>query len=120
MNEHGKSDSPIVPKKLTNKVCGAPQSAELVEGRGLAKGNSDSQTRSRTQSRKDLYQEWIRIRQAAQKDKNVLIHLPAYAFDPRQEPSAVIPHAGICAGGAGQPASLPQSVPLPLGLLEAL
>jgi hypothetical protein len=30
-------------------------------------------------------------------------------FDLRQEPSAVIPRAGICAGGAGQPASLPQT-----------
>jgi hypothetical protein len=30
------------------------------------------------------------------------------AFDPRQEPGAVVPHAGICAGGAGQPASLPR------------
>jgi len=27
---------------------------------------------------------------------------------PRQEPGAVIPLAGICAGGAGQPASLPR------------
>ena len=26
----------------------------------------------------------------------------------RQEPGAVVPHAGICAGGAGQPASLPR------------
>ena len=29
--------------------------------------------------------------------------------DLRQEPSAVMPRAGICAGGAGQPASLPQT-----------
>ena len=29
----------------------------------------------------------------------------ASASDPRQEPGAVVPHAGICAGGAGQPAS---------------
>jgi len=28
----------------------------------------------------------------------------------RQEPGAVIPHAGICAGGAGQPAFLPRPV----------
>jgi len=28
--------------------------------------------------------------------------------DPRQEPSAVIPPAGICAGAAGQPAVLPR------------
>jgi len=27
----------------------------------------------------------------------------------RQEPSAVVLRAGICAGGAGQPASLPQT-----------
>src|SRR4029434_1065599 len=27
--------------------------------------------------------------------------------DPRQEPGAVVPHAGICAGGAGELASLP-------------
>jgi hypothetical protein len=26
-----------------------------------------------------------------------------------QEPGAVVPHAGICAGGAGQPASLPRT-----------
>jgi hypothetical protein len=29
-------------------------------------------------------------------------------YDPRQEPGAVVPHAGIWAGGAGQPASLPR------------
>ena len=28
---------------------------------------------------------------------------------PSEEPGAAIPHAGICEGGAGQPASLPQS-----------
>jgi hypothetical protein len=39
MNERGKSDSFIVPKKPPNKGCGAPQSTEGVEGRGLAKGN---------------------------------------------------------------------------------
>jgi hypothetical protein len=27
-----------------------------------------------------------------------------------EEPGAVIPHAGICEGGTGQPVSLPQSV----------
>ena len=29
-------------------------------------------------------------------------------YDPRQEPGAVVPHAGLCAGGAGEPASLPR------------
>ena len=30
------------------------------------------------------------------------------AFDPRQEPYAVVPHVRICAGGGGQPPSLPR------------
>lgn len=34
----------------------------------------------------------------------------ACASDLRQEPGAVVPHAGICAGGAGQPASLPRPI----------
>jgi hypothetical protein len=33
MNEHGKSDSPVVPEKLPNK---AEQAVEAMEGRGLA------------------------------------------------------------------------------------
>ena len=42
MDEHGKSDSPIVPEKSSNKAKGA---AEAMEGRGLAKGNPQSVTR---------------------------------------------------------------------------
>ena len=38
MNGRGKSDSPIVPGKPPNKAEGP--AAEVVEGRGLAKGNS--------------------------------------------------------------------------------
>ena len=41
MNEHGKSDSPVVPAKPPNK---AP-AAEVVEERGLAEGNTDDPTR---------------------------------------------------------------------------
>jgi len=40
MHERGKSDRPIVPEKPSNKELGAPSTAEEVEGRGLAKGNS--------------------------------------------------------------------------------
>ena len=44
MNEQGKSDNLIVPKKLPNK---APQgAAEAMEGSGLAKGNLLGQTRT--------------------------------------------------------------------------
>ena len=49
MNERGKSDSPVVPAKPSNKVAAA--AAEAVEGRGLAKGNTVQQNALRTQSR---------------------------------------------------------------------
>jgi retron-type reverse transcriptase len=57
--------------KLSNKDGGALASAEEVEGRRLATGNSDQQTRNRTQCRADLQQELGRIRQAAQRDKSL-------------------------------------------------
>lgn len=44
-----KSDTPIVPKKLLNK---GDNPAEAMEGRGVAKGNTDEFPVSRTQSRK--------------------------------------------------------------------
>ena len=49
MNEHGKSDGPIVPKKSPNKA--KTPAAEEMEGRGLAKGNLSQQNAPRTQSR---------------------------------------------------------------------
>ena len=89
MNERGKSDSPILPEKLPNNDWGAPQSAEGVEGRGLAKGNPVQQTRPRTQSRKDLQQALERIRQAAQKDRKLqLTALWHHVYDgERTEPN---------------------------------
>jgi len=90
MNEHRKSDSSIVPGKPSNKGRGAPRSAERVEERGLAKENPLQQTRLRTQGWESLQHELARIRRAT-----------FGRHYPRQEPSAVIPHAGICAGGVG-------------------
>jgi len=71
MNGRGKSDSPIVPRKLPNKGRGALRSAEEVEGRGLVEGNLFQQTRFRTQRREDLQQLLGRIRQAARRDKKL-------------------------------------------------
>ena len=71
MNERGKSDKPVVPPKPANKVDGRPSAAEPVEGRGLAKGNSNQQNRSRTQSRQDLHSALDRVRQAAHGDKGL-------------------------------------------------
>ena len=50
---HGcrESDSPIVSMKPSNKGSGAPELAEGVERRGLAKGNVVQHTRGRTPCR---------------------------------------------------------------------
>ncbi len=69
MNGTRKSDSFVVPEKPPNKSCGAPQTAEGVEGRRLTKGNPGRQTKHRTQSRESLQQALDRIRQAARRDK---------------------------------------------------
>ena len=71
MNEHEKSDHPIVPTKPSNKGTGnEPRPAEVVEGRGWAKGNPSQGDTSRTQGRvKDVPSALERIRQAAARDK---------------------------------------------------
>ena len=65
---HGpeKSDSPIVPLKLANKV-GRP-AAESVEGRGGAEGNAGWQSTVRTQSREAASQARDRIREAVNRN----------------------------------------------------
>ena len=67
MNEPGKSDSPIVPKKRPNET-GAPEE-EVVEERGLTKGNPQEQNVLRTQGRDGASPALERIRQAAKKDR---------------------------------------------------
>ena len=69
MHDTGKSDRPIVPTKLPNKA-GRP-AAEAVEGRGLAKGNTDGQNACRTQSRTHAHSALSRVRQAAAKNKGM-------------------------------------------------
>jgi len=69
MYEHGKSDGPVVPAKLSNK---APQrAAERVEGRGPAKGNLSQQTTLRAQHRAGVPHALDRVRQVAMADKKV-------------------------------------------------
>jgi group II intron reverse transcriptase/maturase len=69
MYDCGKSDSAIVPKKSANKGVDASASAEWMEERALAKGNSREQTRLRTQCRESLQNELAQVRQIAAKDK---------------------------------------------------
>jgi len=96
------SDSPIVSTKPSNNGSGAPELAEGVERRGLATGNLVTHHRGRTQGRGTLSQAHDWVRQA----------LRACAFDPRQEPSAVVLHAGICAGG-GRVTGIPTATACP-------
>jgi group II intron reverse transcriptase/maturase len=67
MNGHGKSDSPVVPEKLSNKF--PDREAERVEGRGLAKGNLQEEGVFRTQSRADAKTGLERVREAAERDR---------------------------------------------------
>ena len=68
MNDHGKSDSRVVPAKLANKT-GQPV-AELVEERRLAEGNTGQQNAPRTQGRDDGASSALeRVRRVARKDK---------------------------------------------------
>ena len=67
MNEHGKSDEVVVPKKRANKGRGALRPAESVEERTSAKGNAAQQNRVRTPRRTALKQALDRVRQAQQR-----------------------------------------------------
>ncbi len=69
MNEHGKSDRPVVPEKSPNKT--GKLDAEGMEGRGLTKGNLPQQNATRTPSRIVAPNALERVRQAARKDKKL-------------------------------------------------
>jgi RNA-directed DNA polymerase len=66
MNDRGKSDSPVVPAKPPNKAV----AAEVVEERGLAKGNTASKTRPGRSAGQGAPSALDRVRQAARRDKN--------------------------------------------------
>jgi hypothetical protein len=65
MNARGKSDSPVVPAKPPNKAT----AAEVVEGRGLAKENADSSTRSGHRAGSGVPSGLDRVREVARKDR---------------------------------------------------
>jgi len=67
MNDHGKSDGPVLPAKPPNKP-GLP-GAEVVEGRGSAEGNTASETRPGRSAGEDVSSDLDRVRQAARKDR---------------------------------------------------
>jgi len=65
MNERGKSDSPVVPAKPPNKTS----VTEVVEGRGLAKGNTASATRPGHRAGSGVPNGLDRVRESARRDK---------------------------------------------------
>src|SRR2546427_4349366 len=67
MDGCGKSDSLVVPGKPPNNA--EEPAAEVVEGRGLAKGNSPERNARRTQSRESTLSALERVRQAARRDR---------------------------------------------------
>jgi RNA-directed DNA polymerase len=67
MYERGKSDNSVVPAKPPNKAGGPV--AEVVEGRGLAEGNTDSSTRPGRSAGLGVPSGLDRVREVARKDK---------------------------------------------------
>ena len=67
MNERGKSDNLVVPAKPPNKAGGP--AAEVVEGRGLAKGNTDSPARPGRSAGPGVPGGLDRVREVARRDK---------------------------------------------------
>jgi RNA-directed DNA polymerase len=67
MHERGKSDSPVVPAKPPNNAASA--AAEVVEERGLAKGNMTSTTRPGHSAGLGVSSGLDRVRQVAREDR---------------------------------------------------
>ena len=67
MDGRGKSDIPIVPGKPSNNS--EQSAAEVVEGRGVTKGNPLGQNARRTQSRVNASSALERVRVAARRDR---------------------------------------------------
>ena len=68
MHDRRKSDDPVVPAKPPNNAQGG--AAEVVEERGLPKGNAASETRSGRGAGQGVPSDLGRVRRVAQKDKN--------------------------------------------------
>ena len=68
MNDHGKSDGPVVPAKPPNKPA-VMAGAEAVEGRGPAKGNTASETRPGRSAGLGVSSDLDRVRQVARRTR---------------------------------------------------
>ena len=68
MNERGKSDNLVVPAKPPNRAGGP--AAEVVEGRGLAEGNTDRPARPGRSAGHGVPSGLDRVREVARRDKD--------------------------------------------------
>ena len=103
MNDPKKSDLGIVAAKRTNKADGNT-AAESVEPRPGTEGNVDQQSMHRAQNRTS------HVTGAGPRTSS---RVKLDVKHPRWEPSALMGHARICAGGAQQCASLPRTALMP-------
>src|SRR5512133_1074383 len=109
MYGRGKSDCLIVPAKPSNKaLCGCGDGG----GKGAARGERGQHNTLRTQSR-------VRCVKCAGPCASVRAWCEP-VLDPSEEPSAVVPHAGIRAGGRPKGRSLPRPSTIREGVGEAL
>ncbi len=69
MNDDRKSDRPVIPTKARNKANKTVE--DSLEGRGLAKGNTERPTAARTQSRTPVSSGLDRVREAAKRDRKM-------------------------------------------------
>ena len=69
MNERGKSDGPVVAEKPPNKPGGP--GAEVVEPRGLPKGNTTGQTHPGHRAGPGVSSDLVRVRELARRDRDV-------------------------------------------------
>src|ERR1035441_7398039 len=99
----GESYCGIVLAKQPNKSERSP--AEVVEGRPQAKENTPEPNPYRTRCRICGSHGLARVREAAS------VRFDAKRPYPRQEPCALVAPARVCAGGSGQPLSLPAARP---------
>jgi group II intron reverse transcriptase/maturase len=70
MHGNEESDSPVLPMKLPNKATVAASAAEVAEGRGLAKENTDSTTRPGPSAGQGVSSGLDRVREVARRDKD--------------------------------------------------
>ena len=94
MFDHGKSDSPIVPANPPNKAS----AAEVVEGRGLAKGNTTRPTRPGLSAGPGVSSGLDRVREVARRDKDARF-------------TALLHHVDLARLGAAYWAIRPQAAP---------